>query len=99
DPLGNSTPPPLLNGQRAVADLPLPEPRLVEPPLAQLERREPAAVDAAGVDPDLVRQVDEHRAARGVPEDDRLGQAVRGQDELLADPEEVLLVLLIPWTS
>ena len=33
-----------------------------------------------------------------MPEDDRLGQAVRGQDELLADPEEVLLVLLIPRT-
>src|SRR5512145_3391021 len=67
---------------------------LVDHALAHLEGREPAAVDAARVDADLVRQVGQDEALWGVAEHDRAGQRVRGGDELVADPEQILVLLL-----
>src|SRR5262249_23135015 len=59
------------------------------------DRRQPSAVDAARVDPDLVWEVHQYAPLRRVPEDDRVRERVTAPDELLADPEEGLGVLLL----
>src|SRR6185503_3899649 len=88
------------NGAAAGADEPalahalLAVRHLVERAALELEAREATAVHAAGVDADLVGQVDVPPARRRMAVDHGLRQRMWVRDELLADPEEILLVLL-----
>src|SRR5262249_51300084 len=68
---------------------------LMEHALPELDRGEAPPVHATRVDPDLVRGVDEDAALGRVAEDDGVGKIVGAQDELFANPEQVLGILRI----
>src|SRR5262249_20240816 len=83
-------------GKRAAPHPALARRHLVQDAIGQLERRQCAPVDQSGVDADLVRQMDQHLPPGSVPEDDGFRHSVRTPEDLLTDPEDILVGLLLP---
>src|SRR5262245_43888958 len=82
--------------QRLLMDRRVAQAYLVDVAVGEDEARERAAVDAAGVDADLVRQADDHTAVRRVAEDHRGAELVWVVEEILPDPQQVLGALVVP---
>ena len=70
-------------------DVLLPAGDLIKHFLNNLQATKFVAVYKAGVKPDFIRQIEEHRTPRSVPEKYCIGKAMRVVNKLIADPEKI----------